>query len=85
VDKHTHKALTAESLARLAVDQAGKPEGETAREKLFVILEKYPESFQPEVLGYLSLLMPELTIDDLVWIEDKMECMLESTHRMAYA
>lgn len=69
-----NKALTAEALARLAVDQIGEPEGEVAREKLFVVLQKYPESFSPDVLEQLSLLMPELTINDLVWIEDKMEC-----------
>jgi hypothetical protein len=33
-----------DALIRLAKDQAGKPEGELAREKLRQILEKYPEA-----------------------------------------
>ncbi|MEN6507068.1 MAG: hypothetical protein ABFD92_21235 [Planctomycetaceae bacterium] len=32
------------ALARLAEDQAGKPEGELAREKLLKILERHPEA-----------------------------------------
>jgi hypothetical protein len=35
-----------QALIRLAEDQAGKPEGELAREKLRQILEKYPEARQ---------------------------------------
>lgn len=33
-----------QSLARLAEDQRGKPEGELAREKMCHILERYPEA-----------------------------------------
>jgi hypothetical protein len=35
-----------QALIRLAEDQEGKPEGELAREKLRLILEKYPEARQ---------------------------------------
>ena len=35
-----------QNLIRLAEDQAGKPEGDLAREKLRQILEKYPEARQ---------------------------------------
>lgn len=41
----------AASLVRLAVDQKGRPEGNVAREKLKIILEKHPEarSYRPVV------------------------------------
>lgn len=36
----------AESLARLADDQRGKPEGELARQKLLEIINRHPEAAQ---------------------------------------
>ncbi len=40
----------AQGLARLAEDQRGTPEGQAARDKLRVILEKYPEACEYEPL-----------------------------------
>ena len=51
----------AESLAHLAEDQRGKPEGELARQKLLEIINKHPEAMQYEPVI-------ELARRDIDWI-----------------
>ena len=53
-----------DALIRLAEDQAGKPEGELAREKLAGILEKHPEAVQYQPLQDLA--WRDITTRDVV-------------------
>lgn len=43
------------ALAKLAEDQHGKPEGETARRKLLEIINKHPEATQLDEIKRLAL------------------------------
>jgi len=52
------------ALARLAEDQKGKPEGESAARKLSQILERYPEAREYEPIA-------EFTMGDLRSMRDK--------------
>jgi hypothetical protein len=51
----------ADALARLAEDQAGKPEGELAKEKLRKIIAKHPEAKEYPPIKNLSLRGIDLT------------------------
>lgn len=51
----------ADALARLAEDQAGKPEGELAREKLRAIIAKHPEAREYPPVKKLNLKGLDLT------------------------
>lgn len=50
-----HWKRKAIALAKLAEDQRGKPEGETARRKLLEIINKHPEVVQLEEVKQLTL------------------------------
>lgn len=59
----SHWKRKARALARLAEDQRGKPEGDTARQKLLEIIQRHPEARDYEPVK--TLIKKDLTMRDI--------------------